>query len=210
MKESFFFFLSFIAIKCFSQTDTIKQVKIGEQIWMSENLNVDRFRNGDLIIQAITDDDWKRADVNRRPAWCYYNNDSANGPVYGKLYNWYAVIDPRGLAPVGWRIPDDKDWETLVNFLGGVKKAGKKMKSTFGWLENGNGTNSSGFNGMPGGSRFSIGSSFDPMGERGSWWKTGEFMGATGNCLYLWYSSSAVTNIFYYSAPGFSVRCVKK
>lgn len=84
-----------------------KTVTIGNQVWMAENLNVDKFRNGDLILQAKTEEEWKKAGENKHPAWCYFDNDTANDAKYGKLYNWYAVNDPRGLAPAGWHIPTD-------------------------------------------------------------------------------------------------------
>jgi len=86
------------------------EVTIGNQVWMSQNLNVDKFRNGDPIPHAETREEWEKAGENRHPAWCYYDNDSANADKYGKLYNWYAVNDPRGLAPEGWKIPSHEDW----------------------------------------------------------------------------------------------------
>ena len=86
---------------------TASSVKIGSQVWATENLNVDRFRNGDPIPQAKTAEEWQNAGNNQQPAWCYYNNDPKNGESYGKLYNWYAVNDRRGLAPQGWHIPSD-------------------------------------------------------------------------------------------------------
>jgi uncharacterized protein (TIGR02145 family) len=114
-----------------TQTGSFKSVKIGTQTWMIENLNVERFRNGDLIPQAKTNDEWERAGENKKPAWCYYDNDPKNGAKYGKLYNWYAVNDPRGLAPAGWHVPTDTEWTTLGDYLG--NDAGMKMKSTSGW-----------------------------------------------------------------------------
>jgi uncharacterized protein (TIGR02145 family) len=109
-----------------------KTVKIGEQEWMAENLNTDRFRNGDLIPEAKTDEEWQKAGANKQPAWCYYDNDPVNGTKYGKLYNWYAVNDPRGLASVGYHIPSDAEWDVLTTYLG-EDVAGKKMKSASGW-----------------------------------------------------------------------------
>jgi hypothetical protein len=97
---------------------SIKEVVIGNQVWMSENLNVDRFRNGDPIPHVRSNQEWSRAGRNRQPAWCYYNNDEAIGAKYGKLYNWYAVNDPRGLAPKGYHIPNNEEWMTLIDYLG--------------------------------------------------------------------------------------------
>lgn len=94
-----------------------KTVKIGEQVWMAENLNVDRFQNGDLIPEAKTAEEWKKAGENQKPAWCYYNNDPENGKKYGKLYNWYAITDPRELAPIGWRISKEEEFSSLISLL---------------------------------------------------------------------------------------------
>jgi uncharacterized protein (TIGR02145 family) len=113
------------------QIGSYKSVKIGTQIWMTENLNVSTFRNGEPIPEAKTEEEWVKAGENKQPAWCYYNNDPKNGAKYGKLYNWYAVYDSRGLAPAGWHIPTDAEWTTLENQLG--DDAGNKMKSTSGW-----------------------------------------------------------------------------
>ena len=103
-------------------------VTIGTQIWTTKNLDVSTFRNGDVIPQASTDEAWKAAGENKQPAWCYYDNDTANASKYGKLYNWYAVNDPRGLAPAGYHIPTDAEWTVLTDYLGGYGIAGKKMK----------------------------------------------------------------------------------
>ena len=102
---------------------------IGTQEWMASNLDVATFRNGDLIFEAKSDEEWEKARENKEPAWCYYENDPANGSKYGKLYNWYAVIDSRGLAPVGYKIPSDAELTKLTDFLGGNGVAGTKIKS---------------------------------------------------------------------------------
>lgn len=149
-----------------------KEVKIGNQIWMAENLNVDKFRNGDPIPQVKTAEKWAMAGSKRQPAWCYYGNDPDNGKLYGKLYNWYAVNDPRGLAPVGWRIPTDNDWSRMVKFLGGERAVSNKIKNSSGWYR-GNGTNESGFSGLPGGFR-NIGE-FRDIGLFTGWWSSTEY-----------------------------------
>jgi uncharacterized protein (TIGR02145 family) len=127
-------------------------VTIGKQIWMKENLNVDKFRNGDVIKEAKTLEEWNHAGLMKQPAWCYYNNQYENGLKYGKLYNYYAVQDPRGLAPVGYHIANEKDWKELESFLGD-ESAVLKMKNSTGWQYNGNGNNISGFSALPGGCR---------------------------------------------------------
>jgi uncharacterized protein (TIGR02145 family) len=96
------------------KNQSIKHVKIGTQIWMEENLNVAHFRNGDLIFHARTDDEWEFAAKAHKPAWCYYDNDPVNGRECGKLYNFYAVIDKRGLAPLGYHVPSMQEVEKLI------------------------------------------------------------------------------------------------
>ena len=108
------------------------EVSIGYQIWMNKNLNVDKFRNGDPIPEAKSNEEWQKANSNQQPAWCYYNNDPKNGEKYGKLYNWYAVNDPRGLAPIGWKVASDEDWKNLIANYSGNADAGSKLKSSNG------------------------------------------------------------------------------
>ncbi len=230
----------------FSVSNSYAQsVTIGTQTWTTKNLDVATFRNGDLIPEAKTDEEWKAAGDNKQPAWCYYDNKAANGTKYGKLYNWYAVVDARGLAPAGWHVPTDEEWTVLSTFLGGDDVAGKKMKSSSGWDSyeeditcanckswneeyrrikecnvcqdtrvygkktfSGNGTNSSGFSGRPGGFRVTY-VVFADVGNNGSWWsasgddETGALLRQlTFNDSYLYHSDSSEGN-------GFSVRCVK-
>ena len=183
-------------------------VKIGNQIWMTENLNIGRFQNGDIIPEAKTAEEWKAAGNTKRPAWCYYHNDPKNGDKYGKLYNWYAVKDTRGLAPEGWHVPSDAEWTVLSTFLGGKDVAGKKMKSTSGWDDNGNGTNSSGFSGLPGGYRSYYGD-FANVGGSGHWWSTSESYETAAWSRRLSYYYSDLIRDDYSKNYGFSVRCVR-
>jgi uncharacterized protein (TIGR02145 family) len=191
------------------QTADYKTIKIGDQIWMVENLNVDRFRNGDAIPQAVTAEEWVRAGKEGKAAWCYYDNKSAMGAGYGKLYNWFAVTDTRGLAPEGFRPATDADWRLVTDYLGGEDAAGTKMKSPSGWSgKNGNGTNESGFSGLPGGSRNLYGEF--QYGEQAAYWWT-----STAQDRELaWYrvidqSPYYVYRTNYSKANGLSVRCVK-
>ena len=101
--------------------DPYDSVTIGNQVWMTKNLELDEFRNGDPIPQAKSAAQWEKAGANHQPAWCYYKNNPKNGKKYGKLYNWYAVSDPRGLAPNGWHIPTGRDIKKLLYKLGGVR-----------------------------------------------------------------------------------------
>jgi uncharacterized protein (TIGR02145 family) len=126
---------------------TYKTVRIGSQVWMAENLDVATFRNGDIIPEARTVEEWLDAELKRAPVWCYYMNDLHNTAKYGKLYNGYAAIDPRGIAPEGWHVPSDAEWSVLSTFLGGDSVAGGKMKSMTDWYSpNVHASNSSGFN----------------------------------------------------------------
>jgi uncharacterized protein (TIGR02145 family) len=102
-------------------------LQIGDQVWMDKNLSVRTFRNGDPIPEVRSPEDWVKAARDHKPAWCYYDNDATIGEEYGVMYNWYAVNDPRGLAPEGWHVPTDNDWVTLENYFG-VSIAGTKMK----------------------------------------------------------------------------------
>jgi len=182
-------------------------VKIGTQTWAVANLNVVTFRNGDTIPEARTNKDWVTAGESGKPAWCYYNNDPANGPKYGKLYNWYAVNDPRGLAPAGWSLPDDRDWTTLMYYLGGPEASGRKMKNTTGWIDGNIGTNESGFTGLSGGYRVENGI-FLNLGSIGTWWSTTESKASTAIDFYLSLGGSLKST----SNPkqrGESVRCIR-
>jgi uncharacterized protein (TIGR02145 family) len=96
---------------------TCKEERIGDQIWMAENLTVTKFRNGDPIPEARSIEEWVNAGENKEPAFCYVNNDPNTVNQYGVLYNWYAVVDRRGLAPEGWHIPNHTEAENLRNFL---------------------------------------------------------------------------------------------
>ena len=87
-----------------NENSGVDELTIGSQVWMNKNLDADKFRNGDPIPQAKTLEEWEEFSNKKQPAWSYYENDSVNGEKYGKLYNWYAVNDPRGLAPKGWHV----------------------------------------------------------------------------------------------------------
>ena len=121
--QSIMLLTSSCSTKSNEKDDTPKEVKIGTQVWMTRNLATDTFRNGDPIFEAKTDDEWLNACLDEKPAWCYYRNEASNGSVYGKLYNWFAVIDSRGLAPLGWHIPNDNEWNQLITHLGGKDSA---------------------------------------------------------------------------------------
>jgi uncharacterized protein (TIGR02145 family) len=187
-----------------NQADT---VIIGKQIWTTANLNTNTFRNGDTIFEAKTIDEFKKAGVEKKPAWCYYNNDSLNGLIYGKLYNWYAVNDARGLAPNQWHIPTINEWDTLTKFLGGETICGSKIRNTFGWHTEGNGNNSSGFSAIPGGNFMDY--EFHSIGELGFWWAATKCYDGAAYARYLNYNYDPLKFASFSSTSGFSVRCVK-
>ena len=182
-------------------------IKIGTQTWAKANLNTITFRNGDTIPEAKTNQEWVSAGESGKPAWCWYNNDPKTGLKYGRLYNWYAVNDPRGLAPAGWTLPTDGDWTKLMFYLGGQQMAGKKLKSDSGWIDGNIGSNESGFTGLPGGYRVENGN-FLNIGSIGTWWSATESKTQTAVDFYLSLSGSLGRS----SNPkqrGESVRCIK-
>lgn len=191
-----------------------KTIKIGTQVWITRNLDVSRYRNGDPIPQVTDEAAWAALTTG---AWCWYNNDSDTyAKTCGRLYNWYAVNDPRGLAPTGWHIPSDAEWDTLITFLHGYASAGGRLKST-GTIEAGTGfwhypnkgaNNKSGFTGYPGGYRYP--GTFNAIGYLGFWWSSTELIGSTGAYYRLINSSDGHISIGVYEKfYGFSVRCVK-
>ncbi len=191
-----------------TEVNGIKGVAIGSQVWSIKNLEVAKFRNGEEIFHAITEEQWETAGAEGVAAWCEYNNDSTEGTKYGKLYNWYAVNDPRGLAPEGWHIPTTEEWNTLSEFLGGDDVAGIKLKADTGWADKGSGNNLSGFNAMPGGYRYFGGVYFN-AGQDGGWWTASESGEGYAMLRYLY---SIHTNIFTNRLNcklGMSVRCIK-
>lgn len=185
-----------------------KTIIIGKQEWMAENLDVSKFRNGNPIPQAKTEKEWIKAAEQGKPAWCYYDLDTNNGKIYGKLYNWFAVNDPRGLAPEGWHIPTDKEWTQLIDFLGGPTKAGAKMKSSSGWIDGSNGTNESGFSGLPAGYRSNL-AEFFFMDQNGGWWSSTEKSSTHAWFRVIFYDAVNVARYNYYKSNGLTVRCVK-
>ena len=267
--------LSLILLLSF--TIKAQEIKIGAQTWTTKNLDVSKFRNGEAIPLAKTNAEWELAGQNQQPAWCYYENKGENGTTYGKLYNWFAVNDPRGLAPSGYHIPTDAEFTILTDYLGGDSIAGAKMKSTSGWNSfdgtkpcnvckdwtdgyregkdackacanwtedyrggntcklckdtkivnaakhkclscknsktlpakiSGNGTNSSGFAGLPGGYRYDNGN-FYYIGASGYWWSSSENDTDNAWCRALSSYNGFVFRSYNSKQNGFSVRCLR-
>ena len=267
--------LSLILLLSF--TIKAQEIKIGTQTWSTKNLDVSKFRNGEAIPLAKTNAEWELAGQNQQPAWCYYENKGENGTKYGKLYNWFAVMDARGLAPNGYHIPSDAEWTILTDYLGGDSIAGAKMKSTSGWNSfdgtkpcnvckdwtdgyregkdackacanwtedyrggntcklckdtkivnaakhnclscknsktlpakiSGNGTNSSGFAGLPGGCRYGFGIP-SSIGVYSYWWSSSEDSSDLAWYRNLFYDNGNVNRGTNDKRCGFSVRCIK-
>jgi uncharacterized protein (TIGR02145 family) len=183
-------------------------ITIGTQVWDKCNLDVTTYRNGDVIPEVQDPAVWASLTTG---AWCWYNNDSANGPTYGKLYNWHAVNDPRELAPVGYHVPTDTELTTLTDYLGGSTVAGGAMKEVglCHWNSpNINATNSSGFTALPGGTRNDFGS-YDNIGNNGNYWSSSEFDTTTAWLRSLNLIAGNVDRFRSNKENGFSVRVIK-
>jgi uncharacterized protein (TIGR02145 family) len=228
--------LSFIFAKCTVENNNIAvegcpkpsnicEVKIGSQIWMCKNLDVDHYRNGDPIPEVKDPEQWSNLTTG---AWCYYDNDSAMGNIYGKLYNWYAVNDPRGLAPEGWLVPSENDWKILELFIGlnasetnefgwRGNDLGSKLKEsgTTHWISpNTSASNETGFSALPCGYRGGYSSgyssgSFDYIDYYGLWWSAEDHDSESAYHRHLSYNSSKICRDYTNKVFGFSVRCVK-
>ena len=184
-------------------------VNICCQTWMSKNLDVSTYRNGDIIPKVTSNAAWIALTTG---AYCYYNNDSTTyAATYGKIYNWYAVNDPRGLAPEGWHIPTNFEWTTAGSCLGGNSIAGGLLKeiSTTHWTPPNTGaTNQSGFTGRPGGYRWTDGSFFG-LGLFGFWWSSTEVNSTYASHRYLTNTVDDLDGYDEMKIVGLSVRCVK-
>jgi uncharacterized protein (TIGR02145 family) len=198
----------------------MKTITIGNQIWTAENLNVNCFNNGDELLHATTDLDWKKAAENQTPAWCFYENNIENSPEYGRLYNWYAVNDSRGITPEGFCIPTNDHFKELIAFLS--NDAGQKLKSKNGWLEygKGGGTDEFNFNAKPGGEN-NFNYPNNPRGsellygkaikEKAWFWSSSNAddnseLWAIAYCLSCW--NNEMRQFTSQKNMGFSVRCI--
>lgn len=187
--------------------NTYRTVQIGEQCWMAENLKTSRYRNGPAIPNIRDNGLWAGLSSG---AWAHFDNDPGNNDVFGKLYNWHAVADSRGLCPDGWRVPTEDDWERLIGFVS-VTPAGGKLKAagTQHWrAPNAGATNETGFTGLPGGTRSGDGGFYAKV-SLGSWWSST----GSGTTNYAWAMSlndySPDAEMSYLSGQnGMYVRCL--
>jgi uncharacterized protein (TIGR02145 family) len=180
-----------------------KTVKIGSQIWMKENLKVSRYQNGDPIPTNLSHNEWEKTTSG---AFAIYDNDAANNTNYGKLYNWYAVTDSRGLCPVDWHVPSEEEWIYLEDFINKANIAkGKKRESNW-WRF---------FSGLRGGRRSNDGH-YNFIAMDGFWWSTTEI---TSGCVDLNQNAIdlALNKYFFdlafggcnHKQYGYSVRCLR-
>ncbi len=182
-------------------------LQIGTQCWMNHNLRVTTYSNGDAIPQVQDAAKW---DTLTTGAWCYYNNDSTHEVFDGKLYNWYAVHDKRGLAPQGWHVARTGEWDTLISYAGGSTVAAGKLKDagTLHWMSpNTGGMNDYLFTATPAGARW--GSTFGSNGITALFWTSTDSGTNDASCIWMNFDNPAVQIQTYPRINGFSVRCVK-
>jgi uncharacterized protein (TIGR02145 family) len=185
-----------------------KTILIGTQCWMQENLNVSNYRNGAVIPEVLSSSSWVSL---KTGGMVYYNNLSEENFVYGKLYNWYAIDNKRGICPKGWDLPTNSDWDLLISNLGGDLNAGGKMKSkgTSYWKSpNLGATNESYFNGLPGGNRNEFGD-FNNLGISTFWWSANEFDFNNAWFYNINFNFGQIKKINYSKNFAYSVRCIK-
>ena len=196
-------------------------VTIGAQVWMVENLKTTKYRNG-VSIDNVTDQ-WQQLKI-KTGAYCNYDNDVNNSKSYGRLYNWHALNDSRGLCPKGWHIPSDNEWKTLEMFLGMSqssadtasgwrgKDEGGKLKSASNLWESPNtgATNSSGFSALPSGRRIFI-TNYCEIGECGNYWTSTLYGDGAVTAYYrsLRYNDAKILREITACSSGNSCRCIK-
>jgi len=200
---------------------TYDLVAIGDQCWFAENLRTEHYANGDAIAGELNDEMWENAHLTNSGAQAIYENNSSHLATYGRLYNWYAVDDARGLCPSGWHVPTDGEYMTLEMELGmpeskvnteGTRgtNQGFQMKAAYGWVE-GDGSNSSGFSALPVGYR-SLSEGFGALGYYCYFWTTSGSKWWDGwRGIYrrlVWYDDR-VERDYDHAGKGFSVRCVR-
>ncbi len=190
--------------------NSYKTVKIGDQWWMAENLKTTKYRNGDPIPNVTSNVEWSALTT---AAYSCYNNDFATyGEVYGMFYNWYAVADSRNIAPLGWHVPTDAEWETMNSYLGGGSVAGGKLKEdgTSHWTSpNSGATNTSGFTALGTGSRAGSTGICSWIGLGNDYWSSTE-----ANLTYSWthyvgYDIAKCMRLSHEKRDGYCIRCVK-
>ena len=221
---------------CFDAVDfnnyAYQTVLIGSQCWFAENLRTTTYADGTVIPAGFTDGEWTSTTAGATAVYgegiSFCNNyspdidacdDAQSLAAYGRLYNWYAVDDDRGLCPAGWHVPTDEEWMVLEMELGMSESEanssgwrgtdeGAQLKSTSGWFSGGNGTDDFGFSALPGGYRAHTSGGFQNAGFKGYWWSS------SPSAYYFWSRTlsndeSGIYRLYNFPRYGFSVRCVR-
>ena len=189
--------------------NTYRVIQAGNLLWMAENLEVTRYRNGDTIPEVGDAAAWRNLKSGAR---CWYGNDEVNKETYGALYNWYAVNDPRNLAPVGWHVALYHEWQILIAAMGGDQVAGGKLKETglVHWESPNTGASDEiGFTALPGGLRDGSDGSFKSIRAAGCWWTGSEAEGGKSWFYRIFNFSNTIEYDRHAKTFGLSVRCVK-
>lgn len=182
-------------------------VVIGSQEWLSENLRTSKFSNGESIPEITDNSVWQSFNT---PAFCWYDNSDIHDVPNGKLYNWFTVNDSRNICPIGWHVPSNTEWQTLINYVSSNGYSGTEgvaLKSINGWANSGNGTNAFGFNGLPVGFRADLGD-FAYLNEFGCYWST-TAVGGIGTYYHLYSGFDYVDSNNWNNHNGLSIRCLK-
>lgn len=201
-----------------------KTVKIGDQTWMKRNLRVTTFNNGDPIFNAkgknshhaFGKTEWEKAGNQKKPAWCHHTeNPEKRRKYHGKLYNYYVVEDSRKVCPDGWRVPSERDWRELVNYLGGKeneKKVVRKLKARYRWKSPWKGTNESSFSALPGNSRFFHGGYWHTKKGNIWWSSTGNSEEKVWSVFKIWENNYAISRRHKRKQGhhGRYIRCIKE
>ena len=204
-----------LSLKVVSSSQEIASIKIGNQIWMLENLNVTSYRDGTPIPEVTSSVNWASL---TNAAWCWPTGYSNNEGIYGRLYNWYAAMgihnaesmtnisSRKNICPIGWHLPTDAEWSELASFLG--VNAGGKLKASGFETPNTGATNASGFTGLPGGLR-SYNGTIGNIGTTGYWWSSTEDVSDLAWYRYIYANSSLIFRYSYFKTGGMSIRCVR-
>ncbi len=187
-------------------------VTVGTQVWMGENLRVEKYNDGTPIPLVIDNTSWANNRLNKTklPMMTWYNNDKATYTAnkYGALYNWH-VVNTAKLCPVGWHVPTDAEWTIFTTYLGGATVAGIKLKATSGWDPGENSTNETKFSAFPGGYLNDLDGTFNAIGRSGYWWSATAVGTSSALKRQMFYNNSNVLNLLNWTREiGMSVRCI--
>ena len=214
------FFLLLTTQVVYAQVDSCvlkETVQMKDQIWMTKNLDVTTFQNGDTILHAPSFESWVAAGKKGIPAWCYYNNDSILGKQLGKIYNWYAANDKRELAPAGWKIPNFDEVNVFLDFIGRDPYSADRLASRE-WTATG-GVDLYGFRAKPAGSRsisynlYSISDTvkdFVGLDWGVGYWMKGPYTKEEGYALLLNMQEAGAHIYGKKKTDGLYIRCIKK